>query len=621
MWLSHLRPSGRHSVKRPAAQALPESLRRGLVDAGPGPLRLAGSEGTPRTFRDVWIDKDTTPGVCVVHFDFYNGVMRQEQGEALAALLRGPEVAGDPSVKAVMLTGGVTLFLSGIDLNELEQPNRSQIMRRERATASVRAFSDVALAVAEMDKVTVAAVGGSADGGGAWLSQACDVVLARDNIVFRLPRHYHMAGSSMFFGERVGHERMDVALEAMSAMLPMSADKACEYGFVNEVLTEDVSKADFNVLAAQYAAELDHSTLTEAKRGRRDAAFWKRAEAAFASEEYTLVELMSSSQFMEESSHNVRRFRPLVTPFAIVKDAAARHGAGTGRVLDGNAVSKTTLAHMAARLRVAPSAPGLGIVLGTSRQDSATFSKVKQRACAEIGMHSELVSVDETAADAEKQLLHSVARLNSDPKIHGIIVQLPLPPHVDAARVLAAIAPEKDVDGLSAASVGMLAQHGADAARDPHAGFLAPCAASSVLAILDHYGVSVAGRACAVVGTGNLVGTPVALALMHRHARVTTCDALEPDVASVVGAADVVVAAVGQAGAVSPAWLKRGAVVIDTGANVDEAGQPVGDVAPGIEAVASYCTPVPGGFGPVIVASLLHNTFIAWPARRFLRGK
>jgi methylenetetrahydrofolate dehydrogenase (NADP+)/methenyltetrahydrofolate cyclohydrolase len=246
-------------------------------------------------------------------------------------------------------------------------------------------------------------------------------------------------------------------------------------------------------------------------------------------------------------------------------------------------------------------APALATVLVGDDAASATYVRSKHKACAEVGMESvghELPAATTTQAE----LLELVAALNADPRVHGILVQLPLPKHIDEQAVIEAIDPRKDVDGLHPLSQARLIQ-GRQGLR--------PCTPLGVMHLIDSTGIEIKGLRATVVGRSTLVGKPVAFLLLERHATLTICHSRTADLAGEVGNADILVAAIGRAGLIRGRWIKPGSVVIDVGINrVD--GKLVGDVefAPAAER-AGYITPVPGGVGPMTVAMLMRNTLAA----------
>ena len=269
--------------------------------------------------------------------------------------------------------------------------------------------------------------------------------------------------------------------------------------------------------------------------------------------------------------------------------------------------------------------PGLAVVLVGDRPDSRTYVRMKERACEECGLAS--YGTEYGGDVSQDTVLERIRSLNADPRVDGILIQLPLPSHLDEAAVLAEVDPAKDVDGLHPANVARLAAGGGgggggaepidwtDLATVP---FHLPCTPQGCLELLDRSGVPLEGRRAAVVGRSNLVGLPVALLLMHRNATVTVVHSRTTDPHLVTREADVVVAAAGRAGLVGAEWIRTGAAVIDVGINaVDDSDarrgyRLVGDVNHGeVRDVAGLLTPVPGGVGPMTIAMLLRNTLNA----------
>ena len=250
-------------------------------------------------------------------------------------------------------------------------------------------------------------------------------------------------------------------------------------------------------------------------------------------------------------------------------------------------------------------APGLAVVLVGERKDSQTYVRNKKRACEEVGIASFGADLPAEATTAE--VLAVVAAFNADPAVHGILVQLPLPPHVDEQAVLDAISIDKDVDGFHPLNIGALAMRG----RDP---LFVPCTPKGCVELLRRSGVAMAGKSAAVVGRSNIVGMPAALLLQREDATVTVIHSRTPDAAAICARADIIIAACGRAEMVRGDWVKPGAAVIDVGINaVDDAAAPrgyrlVGDVHfAEAAAVAGKITPVPGGVGPMTIAMLLRN--------------
>ncbi|HJY79961.1 MAG TPA: bifunctional methylenetetrahydrofolate dehydrogenase/methenyltetrahydrofolate cyclohydrolase FolD [Candidatus Binatia bacterium] len=276
-----------------------------------------------------------------------------------------------------------------------------------------------------------------------------------------------------------------------------------------------------------------------------------------------------------------------------------------GIILDGKAVAQTvrqTVKDDVVRFHLHHRcAPGLATILIGDDPVSRVYVGTKEKACREVGLQSFGYRLPATVTAAE--VLALIAELNTRPEVHGILVQLPLPKHLEKAQLIESLAPEKDVDALHPLNQGRLLL-GEDGLR--------PCTPLGVMRLLDESGVPLAGKKAVVIGRSMLVGKPVALMLLERHATVTCCHSYTTDLAAEVRAADIVVAAIGQPEAIKGAWIKEGAVIIDVGISRLADGSLRGDVefAPA-RARAAFITPVPGGVGPMTVAMLLANTLKA----------
>jgi methylenetetrahydrofolate dehydrogenase (NADP+) / methenyltetrahydrofolate cyclohydrolase len=276
----------------------------------------------------------------------------------------------------------------------------------------------------------------------------------------------------------------------------------------------------------------------------------------------------------------------------------------TAQLINGNELSaqlRTDVARRAAALKARGITPGLAVVLVGDNPASQVYVRNKVKACADAGLHSVL---EKHPADmSEAALLALVDKLNKDPSIHGILVQLPLPPHMDAQKVIEAIAPEKDVDGFHVASAGAL--------MVGQPGFW-PCTPYGCMKMLESIGYSLKGKHAVVIGRSNIVGKPMALMLLQQDATVTICHSRTADLKAQTLQADVIVAAVGKRNVLTADMVKPGAVVIDVGMNRNDEGKLCGDVDfDGVKEVAGYITPVPGGVGPMTITMLLVNTLEA----------
>ena len=281
----------------------------------------------------------------------------------------------------------------------------------------------------------------------------------------------------------------------------------------------------------------------------------------------------------------------------------------TAQIIDGNALSRQMrlqVAQRAAALRARGITPGLAVVLVGDNPASQVYVRNKVKACEENGLFSVLDKYPDTLSEAD--LLTSIDALNNDAAIHGILVQLPLPAHIDAQKVIEAIAPGKDVDGFHVASAGAL--------MVGQPGFW-PCTPYGCMKMLESIGYNLQGKHAVVIGRSNIVGKPMALMLLQKNATVTVCHSATVDLKAMTLQADVIVAAVGKRNVLTADMVKPGAVVIDIGMNripdgETGAGKLCGDVDfDGVSQVAGYITPVPGGVGPMTITMLLVNTLAA----------
>jgi methylenetetrahydrofolate dehydrogenase (NADP+)/methenyltetrahydrofolate cyclohydrolase len=278
----------------------------------------------------------------------------------------------------------------------------------------------------------------------------------------------------------------------------------------------------------------------------------------------------------------------------------------TARLIDGKAVAAALRARVAERVGLLPYRPGLTVVLVGDDAASGTYVRNKDKAAAQAGIDARTVHMP--ADTSQETLLRLIDELNRDGSVDGILVQLPLPPHIDANAVVEASDPAKDVDGFHPINVGRLAS-GRPA--------LVPCTPRGVMRLLADAAVTVDGAQAIVLGRSAIVGRPVAALLLAADATVTVAHSHTNDLAGVCRRADIVVAAMGRAEMVRGDWIKPGATIIDVGINRSPGGRLVGDVAfAECSAVASAITPVPGGVGPMTIACLLENTVEAAKARR-----
>lgn len=270
-------------------------------------------------------------------------------------------------------------------------------------------------------------------------------------------------------------------------------------------------------------------------------------------------------------------------------------------IIDGKEIAKKTkseIVDQVQEMKTQGITPGLAVILVGDNQASRTYVNSKQKTARELGMHNVLIEYPESIT--EQELLAKIDELNKDEDIHGILVQLPLPGHINETHLIEAISPEKDVDGFHPINIGRM-MTGQDA-------FL-PCTPFGVMVMMNEMGIDLAGKHVVVIGRSNIVGKPAGQLFLNKNATVTYCHSKTKDLKEHTRQADVVVAAVGKAGLITADHIKAGAVVIDVGMNRDEEGKLCGDVAYAeVKEKAGYITPVPGGVGPMTIAMLMYNT-------------
>jgi methylenetetrahydrofolate dehydrogenase (NADP+)/methenyltetrahydrofolate cyclohydrolase len=270
------------------------------------------------------------------------------------------------------------------------------------------------------------------------------------------------------------------------------------------------------------------------------------------------------------------------------------------QILDGKSLAAAVRAGL--RRRVAElvqrgARPGIAVILAGDDPASKIYVRNKTAACEEVGVRSQ--QIDYPGSVTQEELIARIRKLNADPSVHGILVQLPLPKHIDGARVLEAIAPEKDADGFHEANLGALM------AGRPR---VVPCTPLGCIRLIEHAGVQIAGRHAVVLGRSNIVGKPVAMLLLQRDATVTICHSKSADLKAITRQADILVAAVGRAKLVTAEMVKPGACVVDVGINRLPDGKLAGDVDfASVSPLAGWISPVPGGVGPMTIAMLLEN--------------
>ena len=275
------------------------------------------------------------------------------------------------------------------------------------------------------------------------------------------------------------------------------------------------------------------------------------------------------------------------------------------KIIDGKTLAENLRKNIAKEVKQYSRPPGLAVLLVGDDQASQVYVRNKSRACVEVGFYSD--QIHKSANITQEELLSEVQRLNDNNNIDGILVQLPLPSHIDANEIIEAIIPEKDVDGFSSENVGKLSLN------KP---FISPCTPKGVIKMLDSIKCDLRGKDCVIIGASNIVGRPMAMEFLNAGATVQVCHKETKDIKQKAKSADIIVAAAGVANLVNSEWVKEGAVIIDVGINRLEDGSMTGDVDfDDVKDTVSAISPVPGGVGPMTIAVLLENTLTAYQAK------
>ena len=275
------------------------------------------------------------------------------------------------------------------------------------------------------------------------------------------------------------------------------------------------------------------------------------------------------------------------------------------KIIDGKKLAQNLRKKIANEVKQYSRPPGLAVILVGDDEASQLYVRNKTRACVEVGFYSD--QIHKSSNITEEELLSEVNRLNENQNIDGILVQLPLPSHIDSNKIIEAIIPEKDVDGFSSENDGKLSQNKS---------FISPCTPKGVMKMLDSIKCDLRGKDCVIIGASNIVGRPMAMELLNSGATVQVCHKGTKDITQKTKSADVIIAAAGVANLVKSDWIKEGVILIDVGINRQADGSMTGDIDfEDVKGTASAITPVPGGVGPMTIAVLLENTLIAYEAK------
>jgi len=631
VWITQLKQkgtAGEPSFKLPATQVLGERLAH--VPEVPVTLDQVYDR---RTYREIWYEERQEVGY--LHFEFYNGAMSTDQCQRLrdAFLL----VRQRPT-KVIVLMGGTDFWSNGIHLNTIEAAEDPA----HESWRNICAMNDLVRDIITTDShLVIAAMQGNAAAGGVMLALAADFVYARKGIV--LNPHYQGMGKlygseywTYLLPKRVGGEK---ARELTEALLPISTRTAHQIGLLDDAFGEDVASFSQHIcqLAEELACSHRYEHLLEEKRHRRKHDEARKPLQAYREEElrrmwlnffgadqsYHLARkhfvykgllpardkalLDGTHQYTDAQRHETGRHDEFVAGHVTgwhdsgqsTRDGSGARANMTAAILEGRAMSAEIKAQVRDEVRrfveQQRQAPGLVMVGVGADAASGVYSQAILRMAEEVGISARLEHLPlQTSAD---EVHARLLQLNHDQAIHGILVQMPLPAHLSHTTVAATIAPSKDIDGISPLSAGNLLLG--------LPGFL-PATAAAVMEMLERTQTPLEGRRVVVISRSTVVGKPLALLLLRKHATVLICHSRTTNLAAVTRQADVLVAAAGQPGMITAEMVKPGATVIDVGMNVLSDGGMVGDVdVASVREVAGAITPVPGGVGPLTKVMLL----------------
>ena len=594
VWITHLkhrRTDGEPSFKLPATQVLSDRLS--YVPEIPVAIDFPYHG---RTYREIWYEERQEVGY--LHFEFYNGAMSTKQCQRLReAFLR---MRLRPT-KVLVLMGGTDFWSNGIHLNMIEAADDPAY----ESWRNIGAMDDLARDIISTDsRLVISALQGNAAAGGVMLALAGDFVYGRAGIV--LNPHYQGMGKlygseywTYLLPKRVGTAK---ARELTEGLLPISTSAAQRIGLLDDAFGEDIAK--FCELIRERAEELASSQryeqMLEEKRQRREHDEARKALHVYREEE---LQQMWLNFFGADHSYHLARKH-----FVYKGNLPARERCNgdfgcksnvRAEILDGRAMSEEIKAQVRAEVRrfveEQGRAPGLAMVRVEGEAASLVYSKAIVRLAEEVGITVRLEHLPmQTSGD---ELRARLLQLNQDRAVHGLLVQMPLPAHLSHTMVAATIAASKDIDGISPQSAANLFLD--------LPGFR-PATAAAVMELLARTQTSLEGRHVVVISRSNVVGKPLSLLLLQKHATVTMCHSRTANLAALTRQADVLVAAVGRPGMVTAEMVKPGATVIDVGINALPDGSIVGDVdVASVREVAGAITPVPGGVGPLTNVILL----------------
>jgi putative two-component system hydrogenase maturation factor HypX/HoxX len=603
VWLGHLQQRAKGSIKLKASHVLPSGMLSGVPNAVTPHPSLSTPEFMPsevfrrpsEVYTEVWTH--TVDRVCYVMFEFYNGAMSTDQCRRLSHCLQEARQRND--VDVIVLTGGYNAFSNGIHLNVIHSERDGRAPKE--SWDNINAINDVVLEMYRAtDKLVVSALRSNAGAGGFMMALAADFVMAHEGVVV----NPHYKGMGLYGSEYWTHSLprrvgSSASLQITNSLQAFSALEAQEAGMLDGVIAPDVETFQACLHSEVLHLKRGHgarSLLGEKELGA--GSLFEKLERCRQRELAIMRNNFATMEYKEARTRFVMKKKPPCTPAHLTERRGVR--------MDGAKLAKSILKQLSGRMGLASAVAGrparLGIVLAEGRDDSSLYVTKKVEAARAIGVD---VVVERVGASTPEKLRRSIVDAiqawNEDPTFDGIMVQLPIR-GISGTDVCREIGLEKDVDCLNPTNF----QHFLEPQPDASATFLPPCPLG-ILKLLLHYQVPLKGRRATVIGTSSNLGLPVACLLSREGCQTTMVEINAEELTGHLKDADIVVSGVGSPGLISREALKDGAVVVDVGISFNADGKVVGDLDDKVREVTSLYSPVPGGVGPMTIATLLWN--------------
>jgi putative two-component system hydrogenase maturation factor HypX/HoxX len=591
LWITHLKKP--NTLKIPAMSYFNPKAFQAIRTPG---LTI---NGKPKTFQDIWVNVHDQ--IATLNFNFLNGAMSTEQLTRLNAAIN--QVAQMPNIRVIVFRGGEDFFSNGINLNTIE----TAPSKYEESYKNINAINDCIKSIFSIkDKITVAYLEGNAGAGGAMMPLACDFVLTTPEVV--LNPHYKSMGLygseywTYWLTRRVGREK---AIALTEECQPFLAREMVTCGMIDGVVhSEDAMFSEVEKMLSQYDAVVGK------KQAERTESWFRMLETHRDNELANMRENFVHNDYQK----SMKNFVFKVCPKSMVSSAHIIQDNPIKQIIDCKTYIEEKVKDVVGpKIKELKEKNGISPQINIIQVDDLLESKVyverKRKTFEENGFKVCITKIDSgNSTDLMASLVQEIKRANNDEGVHGIIVQLPLPVHINSLAVLEQIHPVKNIDGFSVNNIGKIAL--SKQVDD----YVLPCTVRGVVDILNHYDIKVQGKNFVVIGKGMAIGLPLSLYLMNHGATVTVCDRHTKDLKAHIQMADVIIGASSSHFIIDPAWLTPKSIVIDVGTKVLENKDGKTNIfgnLNGKAAKSGFFTPVPGGVGGTTVLMAMMNTLEA----------